>query len=91
MTASFWIVDTTDVDLVIAKDIYRYRNTATFEPKKLNKDMKAEIELGNGESEDFEFVDFTEPDEVIEVNDENEINTTHSDIFVDAVEGEESE
>ena len=53
--------------------------------------MKAEIELGNGESEDFEFVDFTEPDEVIEVNDENEINTTHSDIFVDAVEGEESE
>jgi hypothetical protein len=48
MVASFWIVAPVDRDRDIAADMYRYRNEALFEEKKLNKEMKAEIEYGNG-------------------------------------------
>lgn len=47
--------------------------------------MKADIEYGNGESEEFELVDMNEPEEIIIVDDRDEIDTTHSDIFVENV------
>jgi len=55
--------------------MYRYRNTAEFEPKRLAKEMKAEIEFGNGKEEEFELEDFDVDAEVIEVDDDNLMNT----------------
>lgn len=69
MKSAFWIVKPTTRDIDIATEMFRYRSEATFEPKKLNKEMKADIEYGNGESEEFELVDINEPEEVIIIDD----------------------
>jgi len=60
MKSNFWIVDKSDRDAKIAKEMYKYRNAAAFEPKKLSKNIKAEMKLGNGEEVNFELVDIFE-------------------------------
>lgn len=70
MVSNFWIIDPTDKDLMIAKDMFRYRNEAEFESKRLAKEMKAEIEYGNGKEEEFEMEDFDVDAEVIEVDED---------------------
>jgi len=45
--ANFWIINPTDNDKEIAKDMFRYRNEAIFESKKLNKNVKASIVYGS--------------------------------------------
>lgn len=42
--------------------MFKYRNEAVFEKKRLSKELKAEMELGNGEEVDFELVDIFEKD-----------------------------
>lgn len=51
--------------------MWRYRHSSDFIECKLSIKNKGEISLGNGEEVKIELVDFDEPTEIIEIEEED--------------------